>query len=573
MVAKWGDPITEAAPDFVFGLQTGDAQSQQVGYNHDFQAFFPLGDGSTEGVMFVNHEYTDAPRMIPAYDITTKDADRFRGWVDIELAAHGASVFEVARADKTSAWKLRRIGTRNRRITGNTPMTFSGPAAADSRLAGTALGMLNNCGGGVTPWGTVLTCEENFNQYFANSGKVVRAAERAHHARYGIPTGVSPRLWENAYPQRFDLAVSNDAAYKFGWVVEIDPDDPKQTPVKHTAMGRFKHEAATVVVAKTGQVAIYSGDDERGDYFYKYVSFGVFDASKGKANSKLLTQGTLHVARVEADGSLDWIPLVFGSRPELAAPAFVDQADILIRTRDAGDAVRATRMDRPEDIETNPMTGKVYVVLTNNANRRTVSTIDGERAINPRSNATEGNRTGHIVEITEGSAGGHAGLTAKWDIFMLAGDPNVGKRVSSLKDAKDSRDLWFGGYTGAVSPIGAPDNVAFSPDGLMWIATDGAPNAIGYNDALHAVPTTGPNRGQLLQFLSVPAGAETCGPEFTPDQTTLFVAVQHPGEDGNLTTARDPRTNTQSSWPEGPGNVPKPSTIAIRQKDGKKIGQ
>ncbi len=230
-------------------------------------------------------------------------------------------------------------------------------------------------------------------------------------------------------------------------------------------------------------------------------------------------------------------------------------------------------MDRPEDIETNPLTGKVYVALTNNANRRTVTTVDGERAANPRSSAAEGNRTGHILEITENSQAGHAGRTSKWEIFMLAGDPNVGKRVGALKDAKDSRDLWFAGYTGAVSPIGAPDNVAFSPDGVLWIATDGAPSAIGYNDALHAVLTTGPNRGQLLQFLSVPAGAETCGPEFTPDQSTLFIAVQHPGEDGSLTTARDPRTNTQSHWPEGLGFSPKPATIAIRHSGGKKIGQ
>ncbi len=266
VIAKWGDPITEQAPEFNFALQTGEAQSQQIGYNHDFQAFFALGDGSIEGVMFVNHEYTDAGKMIPAFDLTTKDPERFKAWADVEIAAHGGSVFEISRADKNSAWKLRRNGVRNRRITGSTPMVFSGTAAGDSRLAGGAIGMYNNCGGGVTPWGTVLTCEENFNQYFANAGKVTSAAERAHHVRYGLPTGATPRLWENAYPQRFDLAVNKDLAYKYGWVVEVDPDDPKQVPVKHTALGRFKHEAATVVVAKTGQLVIYTGDDERGDY-------------------------------------------------------------------------------------------------------------------------------------------------------------------------------------------------------------------------------------------------------------------------------------------------------------------
>jgi uncharacterized protein len=524
-------------------------------------------------VMFVNHEYTDAPKMIPAYDINTRDNDRFKQWVDIEIAAHGASVFEVERADTKSAWKMRRSGARNRRITGDTLMRFSGPASGDGRLSGSVIGMYNNCGGGVTAWGTVLTAEENFNQYFANAGRVTSAAERAHHARYGVPTGATPRQWERVYPERFDLSRDKDVAYKYGWVVEIDPDDPKQVPVKHTALGRFKHEAATMVIANTGQVVVYSGDDERNDYFYKYVSFGTFDAKAGKANSKLLSEGTLYVAKLEADGSLEWIPLVYGSRPELSAPFFTTQGDILVRTREAGDAVRATRMDRPEDIEVNPVTGKVYIALTNNSNRRALSTIEGERAANPRWNATEGNRTGHIVELTENGLAGHASRSCKWEIFLLAGDPGVGKRVAKVADAKDSKDLYFGGYTGAVSPVGAPDNVAFSPDGLLWIASDGAPNAIGYNDAIHAVPTTGEKRGQVLQFLSVPAGAEACGPEFTPDQTTLWVAVQHPGEDGNLTTPRDPRTNTQSSWPDGVGTPARPATIAVRHQDGRKIGQ
>jgi uncharacterized protein len=573
VVARWGDPIAEAAPDFLFGLQSGASQSQQVGYNHDFQAFFPLGDGSTQGVMFVNHEYTDAGKMIPAYDINTRDNDRFRQWVDIEIAAHGGSVFEVERADAKSAWKMRRSGSRNRRITGDTPMRFSGPAAGDGRLSGSVIGMYNNCSGGVTPWGTVLTCEENFNQYFANAGKVTSAAERAHHARYGVPTAATPRQWERVYPERFDLGVNKDVAYKYGWVVEIDPDDPKQVPVKHTALGRFKHEAATTVIASTGQLVVYSGDDERGDYFYKFVSYGTFDPKAGKANSKLLTEGTLHVAKLEADGTLEWIPLVFGSRPELSAPNFTTQGDILVRTREAGDAVRATRMDRPEDIEVNPVTGKVYVALTNNANRRAAVTTEGELAANPRWNATEGNRAGHIVELIEGGRSGHASRSCKWEIFLLAGDPGVGKRVAKASDAKDSKDLYFGGYTGAVSQVGAPDNVAFSPDGMLWIASDGAPSAIGYNDALHAVPTTGERRGQVLQFLSVPAGAETCGPEFTPDQRTLWIAVQHPGEDGSLTTPRDPRTNTQSNWPDGVGNPARPATIAIRHQDGRKIGQ
>jgi uncharacterized protein len=214
----------------------------------------------------------------------------------------------------------------------------------------------------------------------------------------------------------------------------------------------------------------------------------------------------------------------------------------------------------------------VYVLLTNNSTRRSLATVDGEVAANPRFNATEGNRTGHLLELTEDGPLGHASTYAKWEVFMLAGDPAVGRRVGTPAGARDSKDLYFAGYTGMVSPMGAPDNVAFSPDGLMWIASDGQPNAIGYNDAIHAVVTTGDKRGQLLQFLSVPAGAEACGPEFTPDQTTLWVAVQHPGEDGDLRTPRDPRTNTQSSWPDGPGTVARPATIAVRHTDGRKIG-
>ena len=218
-----------------------------------------------------------------------------------------------------------------------------------------------------------------------------------------------------------------------------------------------------------------------------------------------------------------------------------------------------------------PITGKVYVVLTNNANRKSVTSDEGERAVNPRFDATAGNRYGHIIELDE-KHGIQSGMQFNWNVFLLAGDPGGGKQVAALKDITSFKDTYFAGYTGQVSPIGAPDNIAFSPDGLLWIATDGAPATIGYNDALHCVPTTGPLRGQVKQFLSVPAGAETCGPEFTPDQRTLFVAVQHPGEDGANRVVGDPTTNAQSSWPDGAGTVPRPATIAIRHKDGKTIG-
>lgn len=574
IIAKWGDGIFPDSSDFNPDTQTAASQARQVGYNHDFQVFFEHNAEMTAGTMFINHEYTDPTRMLPGYDATTSDAAKLKGWVDIELEAHGGTLVEFSRASNTSAWKINKNGKRNRRITGNTRMMFSGPAARDARLIGGATGMLNNCGGGRTPWGTVLTAEENFNQYFGNVDKMPNGVAKENYRRLGIPANASARLWEKVYPERFDTSVNIDEAMKYGWIVEIDPDDPSSVPVKHTALGRFKHEAASVVIADNGQIVVYSGDDERFEFFYKYVSYGVYDAKLGKTNAKLLTEGTLHVAKLNADGTAEWIPLVYGSRPELSAPRFSSQSDILLRTREAGTAVGATKMDRPEDIETHPKTGKVYVALTNNGNRRTLSADEGERASNPRFSGTEGNRTGHLLELTETGKAGHAGESFKWDIFLLAGDPSAtgASRVSSAAKAIGSRDLYFGGFTGPVSPIGSPDNVAFSPDGMLWVATDGAPGSVGFNDALHAVPTTGPKRGQVLQFLSVPAGAETCGPEFTSDQKTLFIAVQHPGEDAVILN-RNPKSNSQSSWPDGPGNVPRSASIAIRKIDGGIIGQ
>jgi uncharacterized protein len=569
VLIRWGDPLFADAPAFDLLAQTPESQAKQCGFNHDFQAFFPIGTSGNEGVLWINHEYTTGNTMFPGYDAKTTDKDLLKKWVDIELAAHGGTIVELTRSGATEAWKTR-FGTRNRRITATTPMVMSGPARNDERLSGEVLGMLNNCSGGTTPWGTVLSAEENFNQYFANTAKVTNAATRAAHTRYGTVTGATDRGWEKYY-DRFDLEKKPNEAFKYGWVVEIDPDDPQSKPIKRTALGRFKHEAAAGVVANSGQYVVYSGDDERFDYFYKYVSYGKYDPAKGKANGDLLDLGTLFVARLWPDGTGEWIPLDYNRRPELrASTGFADQADVLIRTRLAGDAVKATKMDRPEDVEVHPITGKIYVVMTNNARRIAAVTDEGETAANPRFDPRVGNRTGHIIEITEANDQ-HTSMNFRWEIFILAGDPAVQKPVKSIKDAT-AANTYFAGYTGTVSPIGSPDQLAFSPDGLMWIGSDGAPASIGFNDSLLCVPTTGPDRGKVMQFLSVPAGAETCGPVFTPDQSTVFVAVQHPGEDGPLTRAGDPTSNSQSSWPDGAGKAPRPATIAVRHKAGKKIG-
>ncbi len=569
VILRWGDPLVHGAPAFDVNKQSGDAQSKQVGFNHDYQHFFADDETGTKGVLVINHEYTTAAQMIPGYNFNTTDLALLKTWVDIEMAAHGASIAELSQG-ASGKWEVL-PGKRNRRITATTPMVMSGPAAQDERLRGDVLGTLNNCGGGFTPWGTLLTAEENFNQYFANSARVTDVVTRTSHARYGVAAGATGRAWEKVY-DRFDTAKNPNEPFKYGWVVEIDPDDPTSAPIKRTALGRFKHEAATTVIASTGQVVVYSGDDERFDYFYKYVSYGKYDPAKGKANGALLDEGTLFVARMWPDGTGEWIPLVNRLRTELSGAAgFVNQADVLIRTRQAGDAVGATKMDRPEDIEANPATGKVYVTMTNNANRRTNAPDDGERAANPRFDARDGNRTGHIIELTA-TNGDHANKQFTWEVFLLAGDPARYKLASTVKEAAATTGTYYAGYTGVVSAIGSPDNVAFSPDGLLWIASDGAPGSIGYNDAMHCVPTTGPNRGQAKQFLSVPAGAECCGPCFTPDQKSLFVAVQHPGEDGTFFRAGDPTANTQSAWPDGANTVPRSATVVIRHSGGKTIG-
>ena len=570
VILRWGDAVVPGAPSWSLTGQTMAAQALQCGYNHDFQAFFPLGTSGNDGVLFINHEYTDGAKMFLNYNAARATPTQLKEWVDIELAAHGCSVVEITRASASAKWTVK-PGKRNRRIHGFTRMVMSGPAASDRRVQGYVEGTLNNCAGGVTPWGTVLTAEENFNQYFANGSAATDPVTKANNTRYGVPNGATPRLWEKVYPLRFDCAAAENEVYKFGWIVEVDIDDPTSTPIKRTAMGRFKHEAATTIITPSKRIAAYMGDDERFEFTYKYVSTGTYDPAKGKANGALLDDGVLYVAKFEADGTGTWIPLVFNSRSALAKPNFISQADVLLRAREAGTAVGATRMDRPEDVEPNPVDGKVYIVCTNNSNRRSAAADPGEAKANPRWDATIGNRFGHIIELTE-TNNDAASLTFKWDILMLAGNPELGKVVANVADVKTAFDMYMAGYTGPVPPIGAPDNICFDSTGLLWIATDGAPSAIGRNDALFSMPTTGPDRGKLRQFATVPAGAEMCGPCFTADDTTLFIAVQHPGEDGGLYKAGDPSANSQSAWPDGPGTVARPATVAIRHNDGKPIG-
>jgi uncharacterized protein len=561
---RWGDPLFSDAPDWNIDAQTAAGQERQFGYNCDWIGFFPLpagSDASDRGLLTVNHEYTNPELMFPGYlqpnpdyNEADEESEEFlvntsQEIVDVELAAHGLSIVEVARG-QDGQWEVVLDSEYNRRITGMTPMEVRGPAAGLDLLQTTddpdgvnVLGTLNNCAGGQTPWGTALTGEENFQQYFANLDAVADDDPlREIHDRFGLNDGSSERRWEEYHP-RFDLAQEPHEPLRFGWVVEIDPYDAASTPKKRTALGRVKHEGATSAIAPGGQVAFYTGDDERFDYAYKFVTAGTFTPDDRSANMDLLDEGTLYVARFNDDGTGEWLPLVHGEGPLTAENGFASQGEVLVKTRLAADALGATKMDRPEDFETNPATGKVYLACTNNSNRA----LDETDRANPRPN----NVTGHIIEISE-DGDDHAGTSFAWEIFILAGDP-------------DDSGTWYGGQEG-VSPFASPDNLTFDRDGNIWISTDGLPNNLPGNDGLFVAPTEGEERGLSRQFFSTVPGAECSGPIFTPDNTALFVSVQHPGEGGSL-------DEPDSLWPDGE-IAPRPTVVLITNENpAARVGQ
>jgi hypothetical protein len=543
VLIRWGDPLLPGAPRFDLFNQSAAAQSMQFGYNCDFVHFFPLGskDSSTRGILAVNHEYTIPELMFPDYNPKAPTKDQ----VDVQIAAHGLTFIEVELSGHQ--WRCVANSRYNRRITGESEITLQGPAAGHTLLTTSYDGMakrvrgtLNNCGGGFTPWGTLLTAEENFSNYFANRSSLPNSDPRQPiHARYGVPEGSNKWHWEN-HQARFDLGKEPNEPFRFGWVVEIDPYDAKFVPRKRTALGRLKHEAATVVVAPDRRVVAYTGDDERFEYVYKFVSRNRLSPQR-QNNLSLLDEGTLHVARFDVDGSGNgvgqWVPLLAGKGPL----AGWSNAMVLINTRGAADLVGATQMDRPEDIEANPVTGKVYVVCTHNTQRGT----SGKPATD-RANPTAKNAHGHIIEITEES-NNHAATTFTWDVFMRCGDP-----------ANEEHNTYFAGCDKSkVSALSSPDNIVFDRKGNLWIATDGQPSALKRNDGIYAVPVTGPDRGCVRQFLSAVAGAEVASLALTPDDESLFASIQHPGEGSkNLDPA-----NLKSRWPDG--DFPKPSVIVV----------
>jgi secreted PhoX family phosphatase len=436
------------------------------------------------------------------------------------------------------------------------------------------LGTMANCAAGQTPWGTYLTTEENIQDYFGNlsdlkARKDVDPFVVDAHRRFRM-WGVSSLYgWEVVDP-RFDLAQTPTEPFRHGWIVEIDPFDPTATPVKRTALGRFAHEAANTVVARDGRVVVYMGDDDKFEYLYKFVSAGRYDPKNRAANRDLLDRGTLYVARFDESGRGQWLPLVHNPKGPLnSAAGFRDQADVLVKARAAGTALGATPMDRLEDVEANPTTGRVYMSCTRNE-LRTISSkqttyagreLDvGPNAANPRG----GNQFGHIIELRDANDD-HTALDFSWEVFLLAGDPAGGRLITSLSDVRPD-STYYAGYANAadLSPIGSPDNLGFDPAGNLWVVTDGT-QPKGTNDGCYACPTSGPQRGRLQQFMSAPVGAEVCGCRFSPDGETLFLSIQHPGEGGSV-------LSPTSHWPDGPGTQPRSSVIAIRKEGGGPVG-
>ena len=329
----------------------------------------PIGsNGSENGLLCVNHEYTSGELMFPGITAEDNATKITKEQGEVEMAAHGVSIVEIRKTG--GAWQVVADSKMNRRFPmASAKMKVSGPAAGHDRLK-TKVGRdrhggfrhPNNCAGGSTPWGTYLTAEENFNGYFG--GDAEKQPQAAAYKRYTITKDSWYSWWQ--HHDRFNVEKEPNEPNRFGWIVEIDPYDPGSTPVKRTALGRIKHEGATTVVNKDGRVVVYSGDDERFEYVYRFVTKGTYNPNDRAANMNLLDEGTLHVAKFADDGKLQWLPLVHGDGPLTSANGFADQAEVLIEARRAADLVSATPMDRPEDVEPNPVTGKVYVVMTNN---------------------------------------------------------------------------------------------------------------------------------------------------------------------------------------------------------------
>ncbi len=554
-LAQWGEPvgIVGNMPAFkTDGSNTSAEQAVQIGMHHDGVEYFAI-DGSRRGLIAVNHEYTD-DGLLHVGGFSNMNADK----VKKSQNAHGLAVYEVEL--KAGKWQMVRPSIFARRFTMDTPFSVGGPAAEHALMRTTAdpaggkiLGTLNNCASSQTPWGTYLSGEENWAFYFGGA-----PSPTPDQRRWGA-RAAGAYQWDK-FDARFDLAKNPNEFHRFGWVVEVDPMDPNSTPVKRTALGRAAHEGAWVGVTRDGRAVVYSGEDARFEYIYKFVSRDKIreaggGLTKAQANKELLDHGTLYVGRFDADGSGRWLPLVYGQGPLTATNGFADQGEVVIKARQASDLLGATKMDRPEWLAIDPNSGWVYCTLTNNSSRGQPNQ-PGVDAANPRAN----NSMGQIIRWKDDSDFDGKGM--QWNLLVLAGDP-ANERPEARGNIKG--DIY-----------GCPDGIVFDTRGLLWIQTDahatqmykGEFQKIGNNQMLACDPNTGETR----RFLTGPTNCEITGCTFTPDGTTMFISVQHPGE--TPTDRSDPREPAKfSNWPDyTPGGRPRSSNVVIRKNDGGVIG-
>lgn len=552
VLAAWGDSINgktkNISPDV---SDLASDQEKQFGMHHDGCAFFPIkinNSDSLKGLWVTNHEYTD-DGLLHAGGMEPWTAEK----VKKSQAAHGVTV-SVIEKSAGGSWSVI-DDARARRITANTPCRISGIASGTVYMRTQAdpkgqqvLGTINNCANGVTPWGTYLTCEENFNGYFVKSSKPT-----IHEARLGIDAKGFGYRWHE-HDERFNLDKHPNEANRFGWVVEIDPRDPHSAPVKRTSLGRFKHEGAEVTIAKNNKVVVYMGDDQRNEYIYKFVSKKSFDSVNLANNKDILDEGVLYVARFDADGSGRWIALEHNRNGLTAENGFPDQAYIAVNARLAADFVGATSMDRPEWIAVHPSNKDVYVTLTNNSDRSSKIPLN---SANPRPS----NLMGHIVRWSE-AKGDSSGTVFKWEIYTLAGDPH------------STQPHLRGNIIGDT--FGSPDGLWFDKRGILWTQTDISTSTLGVgayaklpNNAMYA---SNPQTKEFRRFLIGPKGCEITGIDMTPDLKTMFINIQHPGE--SPSERSDPKNpKLISSWPDKQNFTrPRSATIAIWRDDGQAVG-
>jgi len=539
---SWGDPIFANAPAFnADGQQNSTEQAMQFGDNTDGMSLFPMS--KDRALLAVNNEYTNY-KFLFSHQGKSMTADD----VKKAQAALGVTIVEIGK--QNGQWVMDKNGKLNRRITANTEMLMTGPATGHELLKTKAdptgtkiLGTINNCSNGQTPWGTYLTCEENFNGFFGAEKDVELNND---YDRYGIEAKQSKYQWHN-FDERFDLAKNPNEPNRFGWVVEIDPMDPTSTPLKRSALGRFKHENAAFVLADDGHAIVYLGDDERGEHLYKFVSKNKYQQGNDSANRRLLEEGTLYVAQFgmhadKLEGNGQWLELTYGKNGLTKENGFNSQAEVMIFARRAATLVGATTMDRPEWVAIHPDKKHVFCTLTNNKNRGVKSGQD-VGGPNPRAE----NHYGQILRWLP-TNNDHTSDAFKWDLYLIAGNPVV--HPDNLYGGSDNinKDNMFN----------SPDGIGFDKAGRLWIQTDGNFSNEGdfAGQGNNQMLCGDPNTGEVRRFLTGPIGCEVTGLTFSEDQKTMFVGIQHP----------------TAHFPAGGENKPRSTIVMITKEDGGVIG-